>query len=266
MTLSVSELPHVLVIDDSAGCRRTLDQLLSPYVKVTLAEGVPEALAALDSSVRLVLSDVLMPGESGLDLARSLHRTHPDLPVVLFTGIIDLELRTHAREVGVIDVLRKPLKAINWPQLLARWLGPEVLAAQPATASAPTGSTSTPHLPAPQPEPQPKPAAHVPADPLEPLSQQAGVLSVAHFAADGTIQRSLKLPFPAELGPQVVSLWQAYQATAHALGTTLAAGHVASFPFADRVLVLALAPNSEWIGVLSRPESSQKVADFLGKS
>ncbi len=60
----------ILIVDDSSGVRLMLARLLAPHLSVRLADGASSALDALTPETALVLSDVRMPGESGLDLAR----------------------------------------------------------------------------------------------------------------------------------------------------------------------------------------------------
>lgn len=73
-----------------------------------------EQRAALDAvlsgklRVDLVVTDFNMPGTSGLDVARALHRTLPDLPVIMVSGYINDELRSQAAAAGVRELIGKP--------------------------------------------------------------------------------------------------------------------------------------------------------------
>jgi len=69
-----------------------------------------EALQALREKARsydVLVSDYMMPGMSGLDIAREAAALRPDLPVIIFSGHIDEELRRKARELGVRQLLGK---------------------------------------------------------------------------------------------------------------------------------------------------------------
>jgi CheY-like chemotaxis protein len=80
---------HILVVDDEAEVREILAETLEDfgYAVVTAASG-EEALPVLanDRSVGLVITDVRMPGMSGLELADQIRRQWPKVKVVLISG------------------------------------------------------------------------------------------------------------------------------------------------------------------------------------
>lgn len=101
---------RVLVVDDDLACRILAALLLekaghSPTAVAT----VSRALERIDSDgADLVLTDLMLPGESGLDLLLSLHERRSDTPVVVMTCSDDVELIARAFELGAKAVLRKP--------------------------------------------------------------------------------------------------------------------------------------------------------------
>ncbi|UJR82360.1 response regulator [Sandaracinus amylolyticus] len=100
----------ILVVDDEEGVRTTLAANLElEGFQVVEADGVASAVAALDrADVSLVLSDIRMPGESGIDLLRRVRAMRPGLPVVLMTAFTAEELIADAVDGGVFAVLPKP--------------------------------------------------------------------------------------------------------------------------------------------------------------
>ncbi len=66
-----------------------------------------DALRADPAAYDLLITDYNMPGMSGLDVARAAHLIRPDLPVVIASGFIDEELRTHATAAGVQELIFK---------------------------------------------------------------------------------------------------------------------------------------------------------------
>jgi len=101
---------EVLVVDDEDATRELLAILLreSGY-RVETADSAEEALALLRRRpFDLVLSDVQMPGASGLELSRILTHSHPHLPVVLITGHADVDTAREAVQIGAADYLTKP--------------------------------------------------------------------------------------------------------------------------------------------------------------
>jgi DNA-binding NtrC family response regulator len=83
------------------------------------------ALAAFRESperFQAVLSDEAMPEMTGSDLAREIRALRPDLPVVLMSGYVTPLFAARAREIGVAEVLAKPLTARDIGRSLARAL------------------------------------------------------------------------------------------------------------------------------------------------
>ncbi len=109
----------VLVVEDQPDVRRLMVQMLEGEGHaVRIAASGDEGLArAAEGGVDLVMTDLAMPGLSGLDLARQIRKRYSGLPVVLVTGYADLIDESARRSVDA--VLRKPftpnqlLQAIN---------------------------------------------------------------------------------------------------------------------------------------------------------
>jgi DNA-binding NtrC family response regulator len=106
-----SDLLHVLVIDDEPALREVLSMRLVGWgYRVQVAGDVPEALGHLRSArPDVVLSDVVLPGMSGLDLLRRLRDELPDVPVVLMTAHGTIETAVEAMKEGAEDFLTKPI-------------------------------------------------------------------------------------------------------------------------------------------------------------
>jgi two-component system phosphate regulon response regulator OmpR len=103
--------PHLLVVDDDARLRGLLRRYLSDNgFRVTTAGDAGEARASLASfAFDLLVLDVMMPGESGLDLTRSLRRESA-VPVLLLTAMAEPEDRVNGLERGADDFLAKPFE------------------------------------------------------------------------------------------------------------------------------------------------------------
>src|SRR6202030_335823 len=106
--------PHLLVVDDDARLRELLRRYLSENgFRVTVAADAEEARANLASfAFDLIVLDVMMPGESGLDLTGALRGTNrsPRLPVLLLTAMAEPEDRINGLEQGADDYLSKPFE------------------------------------------------------------------------------------------------------------------------------------------------------------
>ena len=108
---SVAEQAHVLVVDDDKRLRDLLRQYLQGCgFGVSLACNAAEARQLL-STLRfdLVIVDILMPGESGLSLARSLQERE-SIPVLILSALGEPAERLQGLELGVADYMAKPFE------------------------------------------------------------------------------------------------------------------------------------------------------------
>ena len=106
------DLHRLLVVDNENLARIQLVQLLSGHGYVCdEAVNAAEALQLLrsDDSYLAALCDIEMPGESGIELARMLSSDHPDVAVIMTTGIDDPATAKAAFEVGAYSYLLKPI-------------------------------------------------------------------------------------------------------------------------------------------------------------
>ena len=103
--------PHILVVDDDRRLRELLRKYLSDNgYMVTTAKHAADARARLESlTFDVLVLDVMMPGENGLDLTESLRRTNP-VPILLLTAMGDADDRIAGLERGADDYLAKPFE------------------------------------------------------------------------------------------------------------------------------------------------------------
>jgi two-component system phosphate regulon response regulator OmpR len=127
--------PHILVVDDDTRLRELLKTFLSRNsFRVSSAKHAAEArqhLEALDFD--LIVLDVMMPGQTGLDFATELRQTN-DVPILMLTAMGEPKDRIAGLEKGVDDYLAKPFEA---RELLLR-IQNVLKRARPITAEAPT--------------------------------------------------------------------------------------------------------------------------------
>ena len=102
---------HILIVDDDRRIRELLKRYLSDHgYRVTTAENAGEARAKLAGlAFDLLVLDVMMPGESGLELAASL-RDSSSVPILMLTARGETEDRIAGLERGVDDYLTKPFE------------------------------------------------------------------------------------------------------------------------------------------------------------
>jgi FixJ family two-component response regulator len=102
---------RVFVVDDDASVRKALSRLLrSAGLEVRTFGSVDEFLDNVkDEESGVVISDVEMPGRSGLDLQWHLKEHGPRLPVILMTAHNSIQVRETAIRRGAIRFLQKPI-------------------------------------------------------------------------------------------------------------------------------------------------------------
>ncbi len=104
---------NLLIVDDSAevtACWRiglgqvgySVAACCSPLEAIRIVSSHPDTFD-------LLVTDLVMPHMTGIDLARRITHTCPGLPVVLCTGYVDAERRRSAREAGILALLEKPV-------------------------------------------------------------------------------------------------------------------------------------------------------------
>ena len=111
-------LPRVLIVDDDSGQRSLLDSFLRGQgFEIVLAESGERALELLPAGkFSMMISDVRMPGLSGLETLRRVRPQFPSLPVLLVTAYADIREAVGAMRDGALNYLAKP---IDLDELLA---------------------------------------------------------------------------------------------------------------------------------------------------
>lgn len=104
--------PRILVVDDDEpvlkSCIRTLAEI--PGAEVVHQRFGAEAARLLSAEAfDLLISDIRMPGVSGLDLLKVAHQQDPDLPVILITGYPTAEISKGCHSLGAAACLMKPI-------------------------------------------------------------------------------------------------------------------------------------------------------------
>lgn len=104
-------MARVLVVDDDETIRDTLYELLSEDYLCQTAETAEKAFARLEADTYdVVLTDISMPGLSGLELLGQVRQRFPDTPVIIISGISDHEHAQGLIKIGAFDFLLKPFK------------------------------------------------------------------------------------------------------------------------------------------------------------
>ena len=106
------KIERILIADDDAVIREGLRRVLSGagYDVETVSNG-RAALERLEAErFKLLITDLKMPGMSGLEVLRAIRTRQPELPVVLITGYAAIDNAVEAMKNGATDYLAKPFE------------------------------------------------------------------------------------------------------------------------------------------------------------
>ncbi len=109
-TSEVAAEGRILVIDDEAGIRESLDVLLTleGYTVEMAMDGEEGLLKIEQHSYDLVLLDLALPGQSGMELLPQIHERYPELPVVMITAYGTVDNVVEAVRAGAENFVQKP--------------------------------------------------------------------------------------------------------------------------------------------------------------
>ena len=119
----------ILIIDDSYDITRVLRSAiftLNPEIDVLVTPSAEEAmLEIIKADLDLIITDIRLPGISGLELLRKIRERHPDVKIVMMSGMDDRDLNEKALEAGANVFLRKPIKMPIFLDTVSEILGLE---------------------------------------------------------------------------------------------------------------------------------------------
>jgi len=103
--------PHIMVVDDDPIIGHQLEQLFTHRgYKVTGATFAEQALEALkDEDIDLVITDIRLPGLSGIELTKRIMERWNDVPVIVMTGYAEIENAVEVLKIGASDFIVKPV-------------------------------------------------------------------------------------------------------------------------------------------------------------
>jgi CheY-like chemotaxis protein len=109
---------YILVVDDEPDVEALFRQQFRRDIKfgrftmefaVSAQAALARAASVADPPLVLILSDINMPGMSGLEMLPKVRAERPDVPVIMITAYGDTETRRKAAEQGAVGLLTKPI-------------------------------------------------------------------------------------------------------------------------------------------------------------
>lgn len=114
-------MPSLLIVDDDDIVRETLTDLFTEEYLCHSASTVENALAFLEvENYDVVLTDISMPGLSGLELIGIIRQRQPETPVIVITGISDRAYAEGLKKLGAFDYILKPFRLEKVEESVAR--------------------------------------------------------------------------------------------------------------------------------------------------
>ncbi|MGL4350191.1 MAG: diguanylate cyclase domain-containing protein, partial [Plesiomonas shigelloides] len=110
----ISQKSRLLLVDDSHSCRLLLSSIVKDLGEVLLAsDGEQALLLAREHSPDLILLDIELPQQSGMDVCRELQSDAltQDIPIIFITGIHDPQKEVEGLAMGAVDFIYKPYHA-----------------------------------------------------------------------------------------------------------------------------------------------------------
>ena len=103
-------MPRILLIDDDAAVRESMSRTLKSagYTVQSAASGEEGLAVARQGSFDVILSDMRMPGMSGLDVLRKLRDARVDSVFIIMTGFGTVDTAVEAMKLGAVDFVQKP--------------------------------------------------------------------------------------------------------------------------------------------------------------
>ena len=121
MAMDDQNVGRVLLVDDEENFCMTTAGLLSREGYHCESVNCPDkALTVLPGDYDLLITDLHMPGKSGLEFLEEIHQRAPELPMIVVTGYPSVETAVEAIHLSVVDYLQKPLKVPELYQSVAK--------------------------------------------------------------------------------------------------------------------------------------------------
>ncbi len=115
---------YLLIVDDEKAVRELLSEFLTPlnFVCKSCSDGKDTLRQLGLIRADLVISDIRMPGMTGLELLRTIRQQFPDVGVVLLTAFGQVDLATECMKAGALDFITKPIDLKKLPATIMKAL------------------------------------------------------------------------------------------------------------------------------------------------
>ncbi len=111
------DMKKILVVDDESSVRYMIKEMIEPlgFEVVEAKNGIEAISICNDSSVDLIITDIVMPDKNGIDLIMAVRKQYPGLPVIAMSGgggiAGNFDYLEIAKLVGAKNILKKPFSS-----------------------------------------------------------------------------------------------------------------------------------------------------------
>jgi len=112
----------VLVVDDDPLILTVVDLMVrhAGHTVRTASDGTTALDVLAEAPADVLVSDIRMPGMSGLELAHLVRKDYPNIPIILMTGYLSEYSNGSASQIGVDGILKKPFKSTDLIAAISR--------------------------------------------------------------------------------------------------------------------------------------------------
>lgn len=109
----MAEKKKILICDDEIGIRESLNLILKDNYDLKFSSNGTECLKILndDKEINIVLMDIKMPKQNGIDVTRDIKRLNPSIKVIVVTGYESAEIAQEATAAGADAYITKPFES-----------------------------------------------------------------------------------------------------------------------------------------------------------
>lgn len=143
----------ILIVDDEPGIRHVLEGMLTEegYKTSSVESGEAALKEIANSNIKLVLLDIWMPGQDGMQVLKEIKERFPDVQVIMMSGHASIATAVKATQLGAADFLEKPLDSEGTLRVIKNALensviegqNSEILDLEPGAAKKLSGSLNT---------------------------------------------------------------------------------------------------------------------------
>lgn len=128
---SFSQMPRILVVDDEEVIVRLTGRILENdgyrVITRTCPRAALEVFRSIPREVDLIITDYRMPLMTGAELAREVHRTRPEVPIILYSGYSEVMTDQMSRDLGFEKIAKKPMEREDLVKLVRSALDQDAL-------------------------------------------------------------------------------------------------------------------------------------------